>query len=95
MAAIKEVVIYVVHESALPHLAAASASMEAFLATRAGFLRRSVHRDAKNALRFMDVVEWASLAEAEAAAQAAEKEESVATFFAAIASIETLSHFTA
>ena len=45
MAVVKEVIVYVVHESALAHLGAASAAMEAFLATRAGFLR-AVHRDA-------------------------------------------------
>ncbi len=93
MAAVKEVVVYVVHESALPLLAAASASMDAFLATRAGFRGRTVHRDVKSPLRWMDVVEWASLAEAEAAAQAAEKEESVAGFFSAIASIDLMSHW--
>lgn len=93
--AVKEVVVYVVHESALAHLAEASAAMEAFLATRAGFVRRAVHRDVKVPRRFMDVVEWRSLEEAEAAAQAAEKEESVAAFMQAIASIDIMSHFSA
>jgi hypothetical protein len=93
MAVVKEVVVYVVHESALSHLGAASAAMEAFLATRAGFLRRAVHRDARVPLRFMDIVEWNSLEEAEAAALAVEKEETVAAFMQAIASIEIMSHF--
>jgi hypothetical protein len=39
MAVVKEVIVYVVHESALAHLGEASAAMEAFLATRAGFPR--------------------------------------------------------
>lgn len=93
MAVVKEVVVYVVHESALARLGAASASMEAFLATRAGFLRRSVLRDAKLPCRFMDIVEWRSLEEAEAAALAVEKEETVAAFLQAIASIDVMSHF--
>jgi quinol monooxygenase YgiN len=93
MAAVKEVVVYVVHESALATLAEASAAMQAFLATRAGFHRRTVHRDAKNAHRFMDIVEWSSLAEAEAAAQAAETEASVAAFMAAISNVEMMNHF--
>lgn len=91
--AVKEVVVYVVHESALARLAEASAAMAAFLATRAGFVRRAVHRDAKVPRRFMDIVEWSSLEEAEAAALAAEKEESVAPFMQAIASIDMMSHF--
>ena len=90
---VKEVVVYVVHESALAHLAEASAAMETFLASRAGFQRRTVHRDAKAPCRFMDIVEWRSLEEAEAAALAAEKEESVAAFMQAIASIDLMSHF--
>ncbi len=91
--AVKEVVVYVVHESAQAHLAEASAAMGAFLATRAGFLRRTVHRDVKNPARFMDIVEWNTLEEAEAAALAVEKEESVAVFMQAIASIDLMSHF--
>ena len=92
---VKEVVVYVVHESALGGLAEASAAMSTFLATRAGFVRRTVHPDARAPNRFMDIVEWASLQEAEQAAQAAEKEESVAAFMAAIALIDLMSHFAA
>jgi len=91
--AVKEVVVYTVHEGAMGGLAEASAAMAAFLATRAGFVRRTVHTDAKVPNRFMDVVEWNSLEEAEQAAQAAETEESVANFMQAIASIEMMSHF--
>ena len=90
---VKEVVVYLVHEASLAHLAEASAAMEAFLATCAGFHRREVHRDAKAPLRFMDVVTWSSLGEAEAAAEKAESEESVAPFMQAIASIDLMSHF--
>ena len=86
---------YTVHESALKNLAEASAAMDAFLATRAGFVRRTVHRDAKAPSRFMDIVEWDSLQEAEQAAQAAEKEESVSAFMLAIASVDLMSHFAA
>ena len=53
---VKEVVVYVVHERDLSHLAAASAAMDAFLSTREGFLKRTVHRDAKDPRRFMDIV---------------------------------------
>lgn len=94
MATVKEVVVYLVHESSLAHLAEASAAMDVFLATRAGFVRRVVHGDAKIPNRYMDIVEWNSLEEAEQAAQAAEKEESVATFMQSIASIDLVSHFT-
>jgi hypothetical protein len=92
---VKEVVVYTVHEHALGGLAAASAAMDAFLATRAGYIRRAVHADAKVPNRFMDIVEWNSLEEAEQAAQAVETEESVAAFMQAIASIDFMSHFTA
>lgn len=91
--AVKEVVVYLVHESALGGLAEASAAMDAFLATCAGFVRRTVHTDAKVPNRRMDIVEWGSLEEAEQAAQAAGKEESVAPFMRAIASIDMMSHF--
>ena len=91
----KEVVVYIVHEHALGGLAAASAAMDAFLATRSGFLGRAVHADAKVPNRFMDMVEWSSLQEAERAAQAVETEESVVCFMQAIASIDLMSHFTA
>lgn len=86
---------YIVHEGALGGLAVASAAMGAFLASRAGFVRRSVHPDVKELNRFMDIVEWDSLLEAEQAAQAAEAEESVAPFMQAIASIELMGHFAA
>jgi hypothetical protein len=91
--AIKEVVVYTVHESALADLAAASAAMDSFLATYAGFVRRTVHADVKTPNRFMDIVEWLSLEEAEQAAQAVEKEPSVVAFMQAIASIDMMSHF--
>jgi hypothetical protein len=90
---VKEVVVYVVHERDLSHLAAASAAMDAFLSTREGFLKRTVHRDAKDPRRFMDIVELRSLVEAEAAALEVEKEESVAAFMQAIASVDVMSHF--
>jgi hypothetical protein len=90
---LKEVVVYTVLESALPSLAAASAAMDAFLATRAGFLRRTVHADVKAPHRFMDIVEWRSLEEAEQAAHAAETEQSVKAFMKAIASVDLMSHF--
>jgi hypothetical protein len=93
--AVKEVVVYVVHEAARRGLAEASAAMDAFLATRPGFVRRSVHSDVKVPNRFMDIVEWNSLEEAEQAAQAVEKEESVAAFMQAIDSIVVMSHFAA
>ena len=67
--------------------------MDAFLSTREGFLKRTVHRDAKDPRRFMDIVEWRSLVEAEAAALEVEKEESVAAFMQAIASVDVMSHF--
>jgi hypothetical protein len=90
---VKEMVVYVVHESALGGLAEASAAMDAYLATRAGFVRRTVHPDAKVPNRFMDIVEWGSLEEAEQAAQAAETEESVSAFMQAILSIDFTGHF--
>ena len=93
--AVKEVVVYVVHETALGGVAEASAAMDAFLATQAGFVRRTRHADAKVPLQFMDIVEWESLEEAERAAQAVEKEESVAAFMQAIASVVMMSHFSA
>ena len=92
---VKEVVVYTVHEGSLGGLAAASAAMDSFLSTRPGFLRRTVHPDAKAPNRFMDIVEWGSLQEAEQAAQAAETEESVSAFMAAIASIDFMGHFAA
>ena len=58
-----------------------------------GKLKRTVHRDAKDPRRFMDIVEWRSLVEAEAAALEVEKEESVAAFMQAIASVDVMSHF--
>ncbi len=41
----------------------------------------------------MDIVEWRSLVEAEAAALEVEKEESVAALMQAIASVDVMSHF--
>jgi hypothetical protein len=93
--AVKEVVVYTVHEHALAGLASASASMDAFLATQAGYVRRAVHADAKTPNRFMDIVEWNSLQEAELAASAVESEPSVVVFLQAIASIDMMSHFVA
>ena len=90
---VKEVVVYTVHEGALAHLAAASAAMDAFLATRAGFIRRVVHRDATIPNRFIDLVDWASLEEAQQASLAAEKEESVKAFMLSIQAIVIASHF--
>ena len=90
---VKEVVVYVVHESALAGLAEASAAMDRFLATRPGFKGRVVLPDATKARHYMDLVDWASLEEAQEAMQAAEKEESVAAFMQSIESIELASHF--
>lgn len=92
---IKEVVVYVVHESAVPGFISVSVAMDAFLATHAGFVRRTVHADLKTPNRFMDIVEWNSVEEAEKAARAVEKEPSVAAFMEAIASIVVMSHFAA
>ena len=91
---ITEIVIYVVHESSLESLARASAAMDTFLSKRTGFIRRIVQKDIKVSNRFIDIVEWSSLEDAEKSAQAAENEESVAPFMQAIASIDIMSHFT-
>ena len=98
---ITEIVIYVVHESSLESLARASAAMDTFLSKRTGFIRRIVQKDMKVSNRFIDIVEWSSLEDAEKSAQAAEKKSLLkqlkmkkAPFMQAIASIDIMSHFT-
>ena len=93
MAAVKELVVYTVHEGALARLAEASAAMDAFLSTRPGFIRRVVLRDATVPRRFTDLVDWASLEEAQQASLAAEKEASVEAFMLSIEAIVIASHF--
>jgi heme-degrading monooxygenase HmoA len=91
--ACKEIVVYTVNEGALARLAEASASMDAFLATRPGFIRRVVLRDASVPRRFTDLVDWASLEEAQQASLAAENEKSVEAFVLSIETIVIASHF--
>jgi hypothetical protein len=90
---VKEVVVYIVNESALAGFTEASAAMDTFLATRPGFKGRVALPDATIARRYIDLVDWASLEEAQQAMQAAEKEESVVAFMQSIETIEMASHF--
>lgn len=82
---------YLVKPAALASLPALSAAMDAFLATCPGFQRRTVHQDAKTATRFMDIVEWRSLGEAEAAAQKVEQG-AVPDFMEAMEELVSLDH---
>jgi hypothetical protein len=88
---VKEIAVYLVAPASLPSLGALSDAMDAFLATCPGFLGRVVHQDVKNAARFMDVVEWGSLGEAEAAAQKVEQG-AVPGFLEAIEAVVSLDH---
>ncbi len=48
--------------------------MGAFLATRKGFISRTLMKDVNNPLLFIDIVVWASVNDATGAAKAVEKE---------------------
>jgi hypothetical protein len=54
-----------------------------------------VLKDVNNPLLFLDIVAWASLDDATAAAKAVETEESTAPFVQAIEEILSMSHYTA
>ncbi len=89
---VKEVAVYLVKPDSVPSFNALSQAMDDFLTTCPGFLRRTVHRDLKNSARFMDVVEWRSLSDAESAAQKVEQG-SVPGFLEAMEAVVSLDHF--
>ena len=68
--------------------------MGAFLATRKGFISRTVMKDINNPLLFIDIVVWASLDDATGAAKAVEEDVSTAPFLQAIEKIISTSHYT-
>jgi hypothetical protein len=89
---VKEVAVYLVKPASLPSLGALSLAMNAFLASRPGYLRRTMHQDLKLTNKFMDIVEWRSLEDALAAAQLVEQG-SVPGFLEAIEEVVSMDHF--
>jgi hypothetical protein len=91
---VSEVVHFLLREEALHGFHGLSSAMGAFLATRKGFISRTVMKDVNNPLLFIDIVVWASLNDATGAANAVEEEVSTAPFLQAIEKIISTSHYT-
>jgi heme-degrading monooxygenase HmoA len=90
---VREVVHFRLRKEALDGFHELSSAMGAFLASRQGFISRTVLKDVNNPLLVLDMVVWASLDEAIEAAKAVE-EVSTAPFLQAIEEIISMSHYT-
>jgi hypothetical protein len=91
---VSEVVHFLLRKEALDSFHGLSSAMGAFLATRKGFISRTVMKDVNNPLVFLDIVVWESLDDATGAAKAVEEDASTAPFLQAIEEIISMSHYT-
>ncbi len=91
---VSEVVHFRLRKEALDDFQGLSSAMGTFLASRKGFISRTVLKDVNNPLVILDIVVWASLDEATGAAKAVEEEASMAPFLQAIEEIISMSHYT-
>ncbi len=87
-----EVVFYRIKADQVADFTITSSVADAFLQTRKGFLSRTVKQDHNDASLFLDIVEWQTLEDALSAAQASQKEPSLAPFFEAFEEVISFNH---
>jgi hypothetical protein len=92
--AVKEIVLFRLRSDAIERFDTLSSTMGAFLATRKGFISRTVLKDVNDPALMIDLVEWGTLEDAVGSAKAAEEEASVLPFVQAIETIISMSHYT-
>ena len=89
---ITELVQYHVFQDKIASLPGLNTGIETFLKTQPGFISRRVLRDHHDPALLVDIVEWESLAEAEAAAALAQSQPEMVPFFEAIEKITSFLH---
>jgi quinol monooxygenase YgiN len=92
---ITEIVIYRIKAEELNSYAALSQTVNDQLKTNPACIRRTVKQDHDDPTLFADIVEWSSLAAAQAAAAAASKDPAMAPFMMAIEEVVSFNHFKA
>jgi len=88
-----EVVIYQIKADKVSDYANISKLTDNFLSMRKGFLSRRLTQDSKDKSIFLDIIEWESLEEAEAAAQAIQKDASMMALFSSTEKLISLGHY--
>lgn len=88
-----EVVLYQIKAGKVAEYSQISTLADNFLKTRQGFISRTVKQDHTDETLFLDIVEWQTLADAQQAAEALQKEASLAPFFAAFEKVINFNHF--
>jgi hypothetical protein len=88
-----EVVIYQIKADKLDAYESIAENTNLFLKAQKGFISRKIMQDHKDKTIFMDIVEWETLADAEAAMQKSQQEISLMPFFEATEKVITFSHY--
>ncbi len=88
-----EVVLYQIKAGKVAGYSQISTLADNFLKTRQGFISRTVKQDHTDETLFLDIVEWQTLADAQQAAKALQKEASLAPFFEAFEKVINFNHF--
>lgn len=88
-----EVVIYQIKSNKVGSYANIADNTNLFLKDQKGFISRKIMQDHKDKTIFMDIVEWETLADAEAAMQKSQQEPSLMPFFEATDKVLTFSHY--
>jgi heme-degrading monooxygenase HmoA len=90
---ITEVVIYQIKAGKVSDCESIADNTNLFLKTQKGFISRKIMQDHKDKTIFMDIAEWETQADAEAAMQQSQQEASLVPFFEAIEKVITFSHY--
>jgi|GEM_PF-2948538 len=88
-----EVVIYQIKADKVADYANISKLTDGFLSRRNGFLSRRLTQDSKDKSIFLDIIEWESLAQAEAAAEAIQKDASMMALFSSTEKLISFGHY--
>jgi heme-degrading monooxygenase HmoA len=90
---ITEVVIYQIKADKVNTYERIAENTNLFLKAQKGFISRKIMQDHKDKTIFMDIVEWDTQADAEAAMQKSQQETSLLPFFEATEKVIILSHY--
>lgn len=88
-----EVVIYQIKRDKLADYSSISTLVDKFLAESEGFVSRRVTQDAKDDSIFLNIIEWNSLENADAAAEAIQKDPAMMPLFSATEKLISFGHY--
>jgi len=88
-----EVVIYQIKQENLADYPSLSKMIDKFLSDREGFISRRVTQDSHDSTIFLNIIEWTSLQQASEAAEAIQKDPTMAPLFSSTEKLISFGHY--